>query len=292
MHKPLSFLFGTVGSPVATPPTPGGSIGGIQYAASLGLDALELAWVRGVRIGESACEAIRQAACEHRVVLSVHAPYYINLNAVNDKWPRLRGYLMDAANFGNLAGATDIIFHPGTYFGQPPDEVLKVAIPRLRDCVDELRRSGNQVNLRPETSGKGTMLGSLDDILEMAAAVPGVKPCLDFAHLHARTGNGAMNTYLEWTEMLKKYSLVMGKPSLRELHIHLSGIDYGPRGEKNHLVMEQADLNFKDLMQALVDMQAAGRLLCESPNLEVDALKFRHLWQEVSGEESTPGKKG
>lgn|GEM_PF-6852188 len=48
----LSFLFGTVGSPIATPPRPGGTVGGVQYSASIGLDALELAWVNGVRIGE------------------------------------------------------------------------------------------------------------------------------------------------------------------------------------------------------------------------------------------------
>ena len=138
----LSFRFGTVGSPTATPPKPGGTVGGIRYAASIGLDALELAWVQGVRVGETACAAIQQAATEAGVALSVHAPYYINLNGDEEKWPRLRQYLIDAAHFGNLAGATDIIFHPGTYFGRPADEVLKVILPRLQGCVDELRASG------------------------------------------------------------------------------------------------------------------------------------------------------
>ncbi len=76
----LSFLFGTVGSPGATPPRPGGTVGGIRYAASIGLDALELAWVQGVRVGEAACAAIRKTGEEAGVALSVHAPYYINLN--------------------------------------------------------------------------------------------------------------------------------------------------------------------------------------------------------------------
>ena len=123
----LSFLFGTVGSPGATPPRPGGTVGGIRYAASIGLDALELAWVQGVRVGEAACAAIRKTSEEAGVALSVHAPYYINLNGADEKWPRLRKYLMDAAHFGNLAGATDIIFHPGTYFGRPADEVSEAS---------------------------------------------------------------------------------------------------------------------------------------------------------------------
>ncbi|MGA2490819.1 MAG: TIM barrel protein, partial [Anaerolineales bacterium] len=226
----LSFRFGTVGSPVATPVKPGGTVGGIQYTASIGLDALELAWVNGVRVGEATCAAIKQASEENGVALSVHAPYYINLNGADEKWPHLRTYLMDAAHFGNLAGATDIIFHPGTYFGRPPDEVLKVTIPRLQDCVDELRAVGNPVTLRPEISGKAAMLGSLADVLEMAKSIPGVLPCIDFAHLHARLGDGAMNTYAEWISALDLYRDSLGVEAMQHLHIHLSGINYGPKG--------------------------------------------------------------
>jgi deoxyribonuclease-4 len=280
----LSFRFGTVGSPKATPPKPGGTVGGIQYTASIGLDALELAWVQGVRVGETACMAIKQAAEENGVALSVHAPYYINLNCDDEKWPRLSKYLMDAAHFGNLAGATDIIFHPGTYFGRPADEVLKVTIPRLHGCVDELRALGNPVTLRPEISGKAAMLGSLVDVLEMAKAIPGVVPCIDFAHLYARLGDGAMNTYGEWMSVLDIYRKSLGDDALQHLHIHLSGINYGPKGEKNHLVMEDADLDFKNLMRALHAAGVKGRIMCESPVLEEDALKFKELWIEVSRE--------
>ncbi|MDP2993566.1 MAG: TIM barrel protein [Anaerolineales bacterium] len=280
----LSFKFGTVGSPKATPPRPGGTVGGIQYAASVGLDALELAWVQGVRVGETACAAIKQAAAETGVALSVHAPYYINLNGDNEKWPRLRQYLIDAAHYGNLAGATDIIFHPGTYFGRPADEVLKVTIPRLQGCVDELRAAGNPVTLRPEISGKAAMLGSLADVLEMARAIPGVVPCIDFAHLHARLGDGAMNTYDEWMSGLDFYRKSLGDKAMQHMHIHLSGINYGPKGEKNHLIMEDADLDFRNLMRALHAAGVKGRIMSESPVLEVDALKFRQLWMEVSGE--------
>ena len=280
----LSFRFGTVGSPTATPPKPGGTVGGIRYAASIGLDALELAWVQGVRVGETACAAIQQAATEAGVALSVHAPYYINLNGDEEKWPRLRQYLIDAAHFGNLAGATDIIFHPGTYFGRPADEVLKVILPRLQGCVDELGAAGNPVTLRPEISGKAAMLGSLSDVLEMAKTIPGVVPCIDFAHLHARLGDGAMNTYPEWMSALDFYRQALGDEAMRHLHIHLSGINYGPKGEKNHLVMEEADLDFRNLMRALHSAGVKGRIMCESPVLEVDALKFKELWMEVSGE--------
>jgi deoxyribonuclease-4 len=280
----LSFRFGTVGSPTGTPKRPGGSVGAIQFSKSIGLSTLELGWVQSVRVTEATCAAIKAASLEHGVAVSVHAPYFINLNAGADEWPKSRKRLMDAAHYGNLAGATDIIFHPGSYFGSPPAEVLGTAIPRLKDCVTELRRDGNPATLRPETMGKSAMLGSFDDALGMSQAIEGVLPCLDFAHLHARPGDGRMNTFEEWSGLLEAYGKVLGESALRELHIHLSGIEYGPKGEKQHLELKQADLDLKALFRALKHHGCAGRILCESPIMEQDALRMKRSWARISGE--------
>src|SRR5512146_443657 len=174
---PSSFRFGTVGSPRGTPKKPGGSVGAIEFSRSIGLGAFELGWVQSVRVSEETCELIKAAGGEHDMAVSVHAPYFINLNASGEEWPKSRKRLMDAAHYGNLAGATDIVFHPGSYFANDRKEVLKVAIPRLKGCVEELRKAGNRVILRPETMGKSAMLGSLEDTLAMAGAIEGVTPC-------------------------------------------------------------------------------------------------------------------
>jgi len=280
----LSFQFGTVGSPIGTPKKPGGSVGAIEFSKSIGLKTLELGWVRSVRVSEKTCEAIKDTADKQGVSLSVHAPYYINLNADEAEWPKSRQRLMDSAHYGNLAGATDIVFHPGSYFERPPEEVLKVAIPRLSACVDELRAAGNPVILRPETMGKSAMLGSLEDTIEMSRAIKGVEPCIDFAHLHARPGDGTVNTYAEWAGYFEMYGKTLGDESLKRLHCHLSGIEYGPKGEKNHLKFEEADIDLNTLFRALKNFACAGRILCESPIMEEDALKMMGVWQKVSGE--------
>ena len=280
----LSFRFGTVGSPIATPKKPGGSVGAIIYTRELGMGALELGWVRSVRVSEKTCAKIRETAEEHDVLLSVHAPYYINLNADEGEWPKSRQRLMDAAHYGNLAGATEIIFHPGSYFGRPPQEVLPIAIKRLQGCVDELRANGNMVTLRPETMGKPAVLGSLQDTLEMSKAIEGVQPCLDFAHLHARTGDGSMNSCDEWESALLLYKKELGAGSLKKLSCHLSGIEYTDKGEKNHLPIKESDFDLEALFKALKDQGCGGRLLCESPVMEKDALLFQKTWGEISGE--------
>jgi deoxyribonuclease IV len=276
-----AFLFGTVGSPKSTPKKPGGSVGAVQQLASLGLLALELGWVQSVRVSEETCLLIKQTAQENHVSISVHAPYYINLNANHEEWPKSRQRLMDAAHYGNLAGATDIIFHPGSYFGLSSEEVMPLAIERLDAVMDELRSSNNPVTLRPETMGKTAMIGSINDTLEMSIAIKGVEPCIDFAHLHARAGDGSMNSKEEWLRVLDDYAKRLGEDSLSRLHIHLSGIEYGPKGERNHLPLDESDFNLTALLGALQERECSGRILCESPVMEEDAFLIKQRWEEL-----------
>ncbi|HEX9616110.1 MAG TPA: TIM barrel protein [Anaerolineales bacterium] len=280
----LSFQFGTVGSPISTPKKPGGSVGGVIRSAELGLYGLELGWVRSVRVSEQTCADIKNNAAEQGVAISVHAPYFINLNADEEEWPKSRRRLMDAAHYGNLAGATDIVFHPGSYFARPPEEVLPIALERLEGCLDELRAAGNHAVLRPETMGKSAMLGSLEDVLQMSQALEGVEPCIDFAHLHARPGDGSMNTYDEWARALEAYGNALGQGALRRLHTHISGIEYGGKGEKEHLPLEESDLDLQAIFRALNEFGCRGRILCESPIMEEDALRCKQAWTEISGE--------
>jgi deoxyribonuclease-4 len=276
--KKTSILFGTVGSPASAPKKPSGTEGAIQYLAQEGLLALEIAWVRSVRVKEETCASIKQSAAESGIALSVHAPYYINLNADDEEWPKSRQRLMDAAHYGFLAGASDIIFHPGSYFEREPNEVLELVLPRLQGCVDELRANDNSVILRPETMGKGAMLGSLEDTLRMAKEIEGVEPCLDFAHLHARPGDGSMNSYDEWVQAFKDYQKALGKKALKRLHCHLSGIEYSAKGEQNHLMMAESDFDLQALVKAWKEFDCGGRILAESPEMAVDARNFKAAW--------------
>ncbi|OGO29958.1 MAG: hypothetical protein A2136_04640 [Chloroflexi bacterium RBG_16_54_11] len=273
-----SIRFGTVGSPISTPKKPGGSVGAILRLKELGLDALELGWVQSVRVTEQTCASIKRTGAGQDVLISVHAPYYINLNASDDEWIKSRKRLMDAAIYGNLAGATDIVFHPGSYFGKPASEILPLAIQRLAGCVEELHAAGNPVTLRPETMGKSAMLGSFEDTLAMSEAIPAVKPCIDFAHLHARPGDGSINSYKEFSKILERYAKTLGDESLSHLHIHLSGIKYGEKGEKEHLLLKDSDLDLEGLFKALKTFRCRGRILCESPVMEDDALYMKDLW--------------
>jgi deoxyribonuclease-4 len=276
-------IFGTVGAPHSTPPKPGGSPGAIARIKELKLGALELAWVQSVAATDATCAAIRAAAGECGVALSVHAPYYINLNADDKMWPAGRERLMKAARAGFKAGATDIIFHPGSYFGKPPEKVYPIVGERLAGVLVELRAEGNTVTLRPETMGKSAMFGTLEECVQLSRDVEGVLPCIDFAHLHARRGDGSFNSYREFLGALKLIAAALGEQGIRHIHIHMSGIEYGPKGERNHLMLREADIKYRDLLRALVDIGAAGRVVCESPDQEVDAALMQKAYRRMVG---------
>jgi deoxyribonuclease IV len=275
------FRFGTVGSPISSPKKPSGSMGAIVRLRELELDALELGWVNSVRVSEETCKLIQAHGNEHDIAISVHAPYFINLNANDEEWPKSRKRLMDAAVFGALAGATDVVFHPGSYFSKPPAEVLPAAIARLAGCVEELSQAGIKITLRPETMGKSAMIGSLEDTLLMSKSITGVQPCLDFAHLYARNGDGCPNSFAEWQLLLEDYARALGEQSLQQLHIHISGIEYGPKGERNHLPVKEGGPSFIEVFRALKALGCSGRILCESPEMEADALIMQQAWDEL-----------
>ena len=162
------------------------------------------------------------------------------------------------------------------------EEVYKIVRDALSRIVSILRDEGiSGVRISPELTGKETQFGSLRDILELSAELPGVHPCIDFSHYHARTG-GAQNTYEEFCETLESIRKALGKAALESLHIHISGIKYTAKGERSHLILKESDLEYGALMRALHEFEVGGWVVCESPNLEEDARLLKDTWLAVA----------
>jgi len=280
--------FGMVGSPSTTPKS--GTAFAVEQIRRLGLDHLEIAWVHSVRASEKTSAAIRAAAEKHHVTLSVHAPYYINLNSQTaEAMAKSDARLLTAARVGWRSGARDIVFHPGSYHGQPPDQVYERVREKLLEIRGILDEEGVDVILRPETMGKPAVFGTLDELLQLSRDIPGVLPCIDFAHLHAR--EGAVNSYAEFMDVLRAVEEALGREGLETLHAHVSGIEYGPRGEKQHLPFNEADFRYRELLQALVDVDVRGAIAVEAPDPfhDADALMLQATFRRVRAQK-TPAK--
>lgn len=254
-----------MGTPSTTPGS--GTIAAIEHTRQLGLDHLEIAWVRSVRVSDDMCAQIKETAQKHDVTLSIHAPYFINLNSQTaEKMEASDNRLLTAARKGFLAGAPDIVFHPGSYHQQPPEQVYERVKEKLVELTGILREEGVEVILRPETMGKQAMFGTLDEVLQLSRDLDNVLPCVDWAHLHARTGDGTFNSYDEFDAAMKSIKEMLGEEGLKTLHNHMSGITYTAKGEKSHLPLNEADLLYRDLIQVFVDNDVEGTIGVEAPH--------------------------
>jgi len=272
-------LFGTAGVPHSAAKR--STEAGIRRIKGLGLDCMELAFVRRVAMGEATAAKVRETAERLGVALSVHGPYYINLNSAEArKVEASRQRILAAARVGWLCGARNIVFHPAFYHDDPPEVVYERVRGHLMELVEQLREEGVGVILRPETTGKVSQFGTLEELLSLSQEVDGVAPCVDFAHVHARTGK--LNSYEEFVAILSLIEEKLGRAGLEDMHIHISGIDYGPKGEKEHLNLADADLHYVELLQALRDFKVKGLVICESPDLEEDALLVKETYRRLS----------
>lgn len=241
---------------------------------------MELEFVRGVRVNEEAAGEIAKAAEKNSITLSVHAPYFINFNSPDkEKVYASRHRLLQSARIGHLCGAISVVFHPGFYMGTEKEDVYKVIKQELQLIIKILKDEGNPISIRPEVTGKMSSFGDLGETLRLSREIDNVLPCIDFAHQHARTGS--YNSYEEFCNILTSIKDTLGREALQEMHIHVAGIEYGPKGERKHLNLKESDLNYLDLLRALKDFDVKGTIICESPNLEEDALLLQNKYKSL-----------
>ena len=278
MASKEGLLFGTAGIPLSSKAQ--STKAGIERIRELGLDCMEVEFVLGVRISSQAAEAAGEVAAKRRVKLSAHAPYYVNLNAREpEKVAASRQRILQTARITSLLGGKSIVFHAAYYMKDAPDRVHAAVKENIEQIVSGLRQEGNSVLIRPETTGKQSQFGTLGEVLQLSAEIDGVAPAIDFSHLYARTG--AVNSYNEFTSVLRKIEGTLGREALDDIHIHASGIEYGPKGEIRHLAFADSDFNYIELLQALKDFKVNGMLICESPSLEEDALLLQRIYREL-----------
>ena len=272
-------LFGTAGIPASARKQ--GTISGIERVKELGLDAMELEFVHGVRMKKEQAEEVARHAEKLGIGLSVHAPYYINLNSLDaKKRAESRQRIVDSAVIGGIAGAGCACFHPGFFQGMPAKMVFERIKKEVQQIIETLGKEKIKTLIKPETTGKPSAFGSLGEVLEIYRET-GLQPYIDFAHLHARE-NGRFKQREDVRRVLEGVEKADSR-LLEGMNIHISGINYSEKGERNHLNLEdkENDFNYKWVLECLKEFQAKGTVICESPSIEQDALLMKKCFEEI-----------
>ena len=268
-------LFGTAGVPKSSPQT--STLSGVCRIKELGLDCLEVEFVQGVKMGVDTAREIRGEAERLGVALSVHAPYWVNLNSVEESKRHMsQQRLLHSARMARELGARSVVFHSAFYHRDKPEDVFETVKRELKEVMSILRSERNPVVMRPETMGKKSQFGSLEEILFLCQEVEGLQPCLDFSHIYSREGKA--NTYLHFHRILTKVMKKLGDAALKDIHIHISGQMFNDKGEMKHINLEESDFRYDDWIQALKDFDVRGMVICESPDQEGDALMLKKLY--------------
>ncbi len=271
-------LFGTGGIPHSAKTA--STIDGIKRIAELGLGCMEVEFVQGVRMGEAGARLVRETAIKAGVKLSAHGPYFVNLNARElEKIRASQDRILQTARIASICGAESITFHAAFYLGDPPEKAYNMVKKYLKEIMHQLKRENNRVWVRPEIMGKSSQFGTIEEILNLSSELERVAPCLDFAHWHARDGKS--NSYQEFASVLEQVEQRLGRVALDNMHIHVSGIYYGKKGELKHLNLKESDFQYAELIKALRDYDARGIVICESPNLEEDALLLQATYNAL-----------
>lgn len=271
----LNFI--TAGMPLST--GKGSYPSAFEALKRLELDGMELEFVHGVRMNDEHRNFVKEISKDF--VITAHGPFYINLNSKEeDKIDASVQRILDTASVASQAGGFSITYHAAFYMGADKETVYNQVKTQTKRIIDVLDREKIDIWVRPETTGKATQWGDLDEIIRLSNEFERVLPCIDFSHLHARF-NGIYNTYDEFSRILEKLGKEVGQYALENFHGHLAGIEYTAKGEKNHLNLEESDMNYKDLLKAMKEFGVKGALVCESPNIEGDCKLLKDYYYSI-----------
>jgi len=278
MQKLNKLHFLTAGFPSTTK---GKFLDAISEIKKLKLDGMELEFVQSTWL-KYKDEAITKKVIAEKtdLIFTAHASYYVNLASFEK--PKVHASvsrIVQAAEACASVNGYSITFHPGFYQKQDPLKVYNEAKTYLKEAIQKIKDKDIKIWVRPETTGKATQLGDLEECIKLSEDCEMVLPCIDFSHLHARY-NGKNNSKEEWQKMLNLVEKRLGKLALNNMHIHLSGINYSEKGERNHLILEESDLKWRELLNTLKEYNVKGVLVCESPNIEQDALMMKKYYNK------------
>ena len=272
--------FGPAGKPVGM--KSGDYVKAVEYVAKEGLDAMEYEAVRGVRISESKARAIGEAAKRYDVLLSMHAPYYVNFASPEEQTiKKSQERLIAAVRASYWMSAYAVVFHPGYYKGNSSrEEALRRTIESLKPVIEWMKQeSVKGVWIAPETTGKSSQVGDVDEVIAICRELDMARPAVDWAHLHARSEGSFPASEDDVIKVIEKIERELGSWAVKPLHTHFSRIEYGKGGEREHHTLAEEDYgpDWRIVCRAYKETGIQGVIISESPILDKDALVMKRI---------------
>lgn len=273
--------FGPAGIPLAAKGK--GVVEGVNTLPKIGLDSMELEFVQGVYVkSKEKAEEINHARKQNNVRLSVHASYYINLNARDPKTHQASiDRLYECARMGGLSGAESVAVHAAFRHDQDSKTIKQKIVNACNEINDKLADEKiNTIKIAPEYAGKHAQWGTLEEVMEIAQE-KNISWCMDFGHYHA-THNGNLTNKGEFDKLLAQIEKF--EPNyLKDLHIQCCGITYTEKGEHHHTSFDshESTLNWKAMAESFKEFKVGGICITECPGQEKDTLLLKNYYDSL-----------
>lgn len=254
-----------------------------DYVNKLGLDCFEYSFGKGIRLSSETRKNINRAFKNGKVEISVHAPYFINFaNPDEEKIQNTFGYLYDSCVAINDLGGQRVVFHPGSFLKNDAETAFNLTYRNFNRFVEKYGDylSENDVFVCPETMGKSSQVGTVEEIGKLCGLHSNLIPCVDFGHVNARY-RGILKTYDDYRKLVDTLSKYVSDFQLKNMHIHFSKIEYGAKGEIKHLTFadEKYGPEFEPLAKLLVDYRLTPYIVSESDGTQgIDAVYMKTVY--------------
>jgi len=249
-----------------------GTIGSLSHVKKLGLHAQEIEFVRSVYMKNNTAQETGKEAERLGIRLSIHAPYFVNL-CNPEKLEASMKRITDSAERGHHMNASVVVFHPGYYGKLEKKEALRRVKEACAEMGSLLRDNGWDVKLGPETTGKVSQFGTVDEILSICEDVKECVPVIDWSHLFAKYQGKP-----DFRGLLKSVT----DAGFREIHTHFSNIEFTEKGERRHLTLDHRQPDFADVAKIILESDIKEiTIISESPILEKDSLVMKNVLEEL-----------
>lgn len=239
------------------------------FLKTQGLNAFEVEFVHGVNMKKEVAVKVKENADQNDVKLSIHAPYYMNLCGEDAVIEKSKMYMLSCAKVAEILDAK-IVFHTGFYVGQTPEIAFKKVEKAMKEIVGK-----TSAVFAVETMGKQKQFGSVEEIVALCELFPTLVPCVDWAHIHARSFGG-LKTEKDFENILSKFK----KNYLSDLHQHFSNIFYTNGNERHHLPLSEKQPDFSILKNVLKKWDVGGSIISETPIPIEGAIQMAKEWKK------------
>ena len=259
-------FLGPAGSPKTS------TLEGIPYVKEVGLQAMEVQFVRGVHMSVDLAKKIHDVNKNFNIKLSIHSPYYINLaSEEKKKIQESKQRILDSCERAHYLNASPVVFHPAYFGNLEKENVFKIVKEEIKDVIKTVKKNKWNTEIASETTGRHSAFGNLDETISLVKETKcGI--CIDLAHIYAR--NQGKIDYVEVLDKVKSLKL-------KHLHFHFSGINYSDKGELNHLTLSQGGPNFEPFAKEILKRKINCTIISESPITWKDSLNMKKTFEKL-----------